>query len=98
MITQLITDETPIAMLNVGQLKEILTTYTQPSSSPQPILLNEKRYVYGLRGIRELFSICHTTAQRYKSGILAPAIIQNGRKIIVDAELAMQLFADNQEK
>lgn len=51
-----------------------------------------RRYVYGLRGIRDLFGVSHTTAQRYKNTFLAPAIAQRGRKIIVDVEKALQLF------
>lgn len=97
MTTQFITDETPIAMLTVGQLKEVLT---QASKSEQTSTLQQsgKRYVYGLRGIRNLFNVCHSTAQKYKDGILKGAIIQNGAKIIVDADMALELFANNQEQ
>lgn len=51
-----------------------------------------KRYVYGLRGIRDLFNVSHPTAQKYKDTFLAPAIMQRGRKIIVDAAKAMELY------
>lgn len=51
------------------------------------------RYIYGLRGIRTLFGVSHATAQRLKDGILKPAVKQCGRKIIVDANLAMELFS-----
>ncbi len=88
-----ISDSTPIAMLTLGQLKEAL----QPQHQNQipnldPLRVEAKRYVYGLRGIRELFGVCHTTAQRYKDTFLAPAIRQNGRKVIVDVDMAMELF------
>lgn len=52
----------------------------------------EKRYVYGLKGIQELFNVSHLTAQRYKDGILKDAVFQSGRKIVVDVEKAMELF------
>lgn len=51
-----------------------------------------KRYVYGIRGIQDLFNVSHVTAQKYKDGILRDAIYQSGRKIVVDVEKAMELF------
>lgn len=51
-----------------------------------------KHYVYGIRGIRELFGVSHATAQRYKNTFLAPAIMQRGRNIVVDADKARLLF------
>ncbi len=51
-----------------------------------------KRYVYGLRGICELFQCSHAHAQKLKDGILRPAIKQVGRKIIVDAYMALELL------
>ena len=51
-----------------------------------------KRYVYGLKGIQELFNVSHGTAQKYKDGILKDAVFQSGRKIVVDADKAMELF------
>ena len=51
-----------------------------------------KRYIHGLRGIQELFNVSHVTAQRYKDGILKDAVYQSGRKIVVDADKAIELF------
>ena len=52
----------------------------------------EKRYVYGLAGIARLFGCSLLTANRIKqSGKINRAITQVGRKIIVDAELALEL-------
>ena len=57
----------------------------------------EKKYVYGIRGIAKLIDGSISKANRLKkSGVINKAIIQNGRKIIVDAELALQLM--NQSK
>lgn len=51
-----------------------------------------KKYVYGYSGIAELFGCSKSTAARIKlSGILDAAITQVGRKIIIDAELAIEL-------
>ena len=52
----------------------------------------EKRYVYGLAGIARLFGCSLPTANRIKqSGKINRAITQVGRKIIVEAELALEL-------
>lgn len=51
-----------------------------------------KKYVYGYKGIAELFGCSISKAARLKlSGTIDGAITQVGRSIIVDAELAMQL-------
>jgi phosphoserine phosphatase len=84
----MVTDETPIAMLTVGELREILKTKEHVEKHN----FAEKKYVYGLRGIRELFRVSHATAQKYKDTILKDAITQHGRKIITDVEKALELF------
>jgi len=51
-----------------------------------------KKYVYGILGIAQLFGCSMPTASRIKkSGKIDKAITQIGRKIIVDAELALEL-------
>jgi hypothetical protein len=86
-----ITYDTPIAMLTVGQLQEFLKSI---ETKPEP--QSPKNLVYGLRGIRELFNVSHATAQRLKDTVINDAVLQCGRKIIVDADRAMELF--NQKK
>ena len=59
--------------------------------SPKEIKI-EKRYVYGIAGICEVFGCSKPTAIRIKkSGRIDKAITQIGRKIVIDAELALQL-------
>ena len=88
-------DSTPVAMLTVGQLRDFLGLSPQmTTASPQPTTNGEPRLVYGLAGIQQLFNVSHVTAQRYKNTFLAPAISQQGRKIVVDAEKALQLFSE----
>lgn len=54
----------------------------------------EKRYVYGIAGICEIFGCSKPTAIRIKKGgRIDKAITQVGRKIVIDAELALQLAA-----
>ncbi len=87
----LFNDSTPIAMLTVGQLKRILGQ----QAVEQPARENpntEKRYVYGIGGIARLFNCSLPTANRIKkSGKINAAIKQIGRKIIIDAEFALEL-------
>ncbi len=53
---------------------------------------NSKKYVYGIMGIAKLFGCSMPTANRIKKrGRIDRAITQIGRKIIVDAELALEL-------
>ena len=51
-----------------------------------------KRYVYGIVGLERALGVSHKTAQKLKDGVLAPAVKQRGRKIVVDLDLALQLF------
>lgn len=52
----------------------------------------EKRYVYGIAGLCEIFGCSKPTAIRIKkSGRIDKAITQVGRKIVIDVELALQL-------
>lgn len=89
-----INNETPIAMLTVGQLKEVLNLVEQPEKVVK-IDTTTKQYVYGLKGIREVFQVSHATAQKYKDGILKKAVTQYGRKIILDVDMARMLFKEN---
>lgn len=60
-------------------------------SNPE-LIQSDKRYVYGINGIASLFGCSKPTANRLKkSKKIDAAITQIGRKIIVDAELALQL-------
>lgn len=89
-----IKDDTPIAMLTVGQLREYFRINTP--SVPE-LEKGEKKYVYGIRGIAELFNCSIPTANRIKkSGKIDVAITQIGRKIIVDAGLALELAGKKQ--
>ena len=62
------------------------------AKTSQPGTDTDKKYVYGISGIARLFGCSIPTANRIKkSGKINRAITQIGRKIIVDAELAIEL-------
>lgn len=90
----IIENTTPLAALTVGDLKELLRELgvNNNSTAPRSAANANKRYVYGLKGIQSLFHCSHLTAQRYKDGFLKPAVMQQGRKIVIDVELAVELF------
>lgn len=89
-----ITDETPLAMLNVGHLRGIITdAKSNHGGSATP-----KNYVYGLKGICDLFSCGLSRAQELKRTVIADAVHQNGRTIVTDADLALELFSKASEK
>lgn len=53
----------------------------------------KRRLVYGLAGLSQLLGCSISTAARIKkSGVLAPAIHQTGKIIVVDADLALELM------
>lgn len=63
------------------------------ATTPTPLIDSTvKKHVYGIVGIARLFGCSMPTANRIKkSGKIDQAITQIGRKIIVDAELALEL-------
>lgn len=61
--------------------------------------MKPKNLVYGLDGIKQLFDCSTTTAWRIKnSEWIRPAISQVGRKIVVDADLALELANENTQR
>ena len=92
-------DNTPVSMLTVGQLRKALfPDYEKARTGSDKPTVPEKRYVYGLTGIRGLFNVSIPTALRLKNTILREAVSQQGRVIVCDVEKAMQLFHENRNK
>ena len=88
----LITSDTRIIDLTVGQLMELLEQKQAPAEIKEEPE-KAKRLVYGIAGIAQLFNCSMTTANRIKaSGRIDDAITQHGRIIVVDAEKALVLF------
>ena len=88
----LITSDTRIIDLTVGQLMELLEQKQAPAEIKEEPE-KAKRLVYGISGIAQLFNCSMTTANRIKaSGRIDEAITQHGRIIVVDADKALVLF------
>lgn len=85
--------EKPLFQITAGEFLFLQKNFIieEPSTSLEPE--KGKKYVYGILGIARLLDCSKSTANRIKkSGIIDKAIIQNGRKIIVDAQLALELI------
>lgn len=85
----------PLYSLTVGQYVEMQTALGQLSAPPPQA---EKFYIYGLRGIMQLFGVSHKTAQAYKNTFLGPACTQLGKVIIIDRDKAVELFEETGRK
>jgi len=74
--------------------EEFLQLYhnAEHQEAQQPVVNSTKKYVYGIHGISQLFGCSIPTAHRIKKGgKIDKAVTQIGRKIIVDADLALEL-------
>lgn len=81
--------DTRIIDLTVHELRELIRSEI-PQQSEQP--KSEKKLLYGLDGIAEIFNCSRTTAQRIKnSGVLDKAITQVGRKITINVDKALEI-------
>ena len=66
--------------------------HTETDSTKQTSAKEQRRFIYGLSGLALLFGCSLPTANRIKqSGKIDRAITQIGRKIIIDADLALEL-------
>ncbi len=82
----------PIWQMTGEELLCLLQTEGIKEQATLPVVDTAKKYVYGILGIAKLFGCSIPTANRIKqSGKINKAITQIGRKIIVEAELALEL-------
>jgi hypothetical protein len=85
--------ETPIWQLTVGEFVDLHKKIVADTVHPPAKDYTEKKYVYGLSGLAALLNCSRTTAHAIKSsGKIDAAVMQEGRKIIIDSEKALQLL------
>ena len=93
----------PLVQMTAGQLADYLDTRAAAAAQAAqaaPAAAGSaatpgaapRRFVYGIKGIMQLFGVSNVTAQRYKRGVIREAVSQHGRIIVVDADRALQLF------
>jgi hypothetical protein len=95
-----VTKDTPVSMLTVEQLTTALSEALSIPRESNPVGGDGRKYVYGIRGLAKLLGCSIQTANMVKKrGVLSPAISQVGRKIIIDADMALELIKlDKQDK
>jgi len=80
----------PLWQLTVGEFLELMEQIPTVTVDNTP---KEKRLVYGIAGIAQIFNCSMTTANRIKaSGKIDRAISQCGRMITIDTDLALELM------
>ena len=91
----------PIAMMTGEELTFLLNSSMEAKANEQTPVVQKRTY-YGIECIAQVFGCSVPTANRIKrSGIIDAAITQIGRKIIVDADMALALAKEaeaNKEK
>ena len=85
---------TRIIDLTVAQLAEVIDKAVEESLTRRcPTTDSTPRFVYGIKGIAGIFGVSERQARYIKSsGVISKAIRQQGRTIITDAPLALELF------
>ena len=91
--------QTPVCMMTGEQLAFLVSNLPLLNkqgnkASSEEEAAKPRRQVYGIKGIADTFGCSIPTANRIKrSGVIDDAITQVGRKIVVDADLALKLAA-----
>lgn len=96
----------PLWQYTGEQLLELLdsrivkdSTAAESHISNQSVTDVTKRWlVYGIKGLCDLLQCSKATAHRIKnSGIIKDAITQSGRKIVIDAQKALDLIQEHKK-
>lgn len=85
---------TPISFLTVGDLIDIVNACISGQiKNIHETKAEERKFVYGLKGLADLIGCSLPTAQKIKSsGVIDKAVTQVGKKIIIDADKALELI------
>ena len=84
--------EKPVCMMSGQEFVLLLQNAEKQTAKVPAEVVPERHYEYGIAGIAKIFGCSIPTANRIKkSGIIDKAITQIGRKIVIDADLALAL-------
>ena len=92
-----ISDNTPVAMLTIKQLKDYLfgdDGSKSPANNQRPEQQHEKRYLYGVKQLATFLKVCYATAWKLKETTLKPAVYQQGRVIVIDVDKVLELMSN----
>ena len=93
-----INDATRIIDLTVGQLEALIRSWvrSEEASAKADDDRQDKRHVYGLKGLAKLLGCSKTTAARLKAtGNYDEAITQVGALLIIDADKVLEIARNN---
>lgn len=89
----MVQQDTRLIDLTVAQLAEVIDMAVEASLRRRSTEAKPRRLVYGIKGIADIFGVSERQARNIKaSGTISKAIRQQGRTIVTDAELALDLF------
>jgi response regulator RpfG family c-di-GMP phosphodiesterase len=89
----MVLQDTRIIDLTVAQLAEVIDRAVEESLARRQTQDSMPRFVYGIKGIAQILGVSERQARYIKStGLLRKAIKQQGRTIITDVNMALQLF------
>ncbi len=76
-------------------VEQQVSALLQTQSGSNPTQWSQDRYVYGLDGLCRIFGCGRNKALEIKnSGAIDDAIVQSGRKIIINAERALECYKE----
>ena len=85
----------PLWHLTIGEFMDLLNSQVNPAQEKTTVIEYDQKYSYGLKGLSEILGCSKSHAAKLKStGMFDEAIIQNGRKIIIDSEKAIKIFKE----
>lgn len=77
----------------IEDFKEIVAFYLKTPQENSVEVEQKNKHVYGIDGLARILGCSKSHASKLKGkGLFDKAIVQNGRKIIIDKEMALELF------
>ena len=69
-------------------IEDAVLSAMEKAAKPEPVVRNEKRYIYSIRELAALLNCSVVTAQKFKNNGLIP-YKQLGRKIVFDVDAVL---------
>ena len=96
-----INDATRIIDLTVGQLEDLTRAWvrSEMASAKAGEDHQDKRHVYGLKGLAKLLGCSTTSACKINtSGIIEPALTRLGNLLIYDSDMVLDLIKKHKDR
>lgn len=96
-----INDATRIIDLTVGQLEDLIRSWvrSEEASAKADDDRQDKRHVYGLKGLAKLLGCSTTSACKINtSGIIEPALTRLGNLLIYDSDMVLDLIKKHKDR